>query len=188
MATAASMNSTQQMYVAYYGRPADIGGLIFWVNRFDETNDLTETLSAFGNSTEFLDNYGHLDNEALIHSLYQQMFNRNADSEGLAFYLDRLETGAASLATIAKQVIDGISHDSTDALIFDGKTQMAHCLTERLEQGEIIENAEEILDATGLNFDFSQCIMATIDFNSSPEEIILTGISTTDNSTMSFDL
>lgn len=188
MATMASIHSVHQMYVAYYGRLADIGGLIFWANRFDETNDLTETFSAFGNSTEFLDKYGHLDNEALIHSLYQQMFNRNADSEGLAFYLDKLETGAASLATIAKQVIDGISHDSTDAVIFDNKITMAHCLSDGLESGHFIENPEEILDATGLNIDFSQCNMATTQHNSSSEEIILTGISTTDNSTMSFDL
>lgn len=185
MATQAVIDSVMRLYVAYYGRPADIEGLIFWLNRFDETNDFTETLSAFGNSTEFLDKYGHLDNEALIHSLYQQMFNRNADSEGLAFYLDKLETGAASLATIAKQVIDGISHDSTDALIFDNKFTMALCLTEQLEMGHIIENAEEILDATGLNIDLYPCYT---DSNFSPEEIILTGISTTDNSTMSFDL
>lgn len=188
MATMASLETAQQLYVAYYGRPADVEGLIFWATRFDETDDLTETLSAFGSSPEFLDNYGHLENEALIHSLYQQMFNRNADSEGLAFYLDRLETGVASLASIAKQIIDGTGYESTDANILLNKTIQATCLTDQISQGEVIENPDEILDAVGIEIPECGLLVWPQASTFSVEEIILTGISITDNSTMSFDL
>ena len=35
----------QQLYVSYYGRPADPGGLDFWIEYFTNTDDGTTTLT-----------------------------------------------------------------------------------------------------------------------------------------------
>ncbi|MDR9499708.1 MAG: DUF4214 domain-containing protein, partial [Hydrogenovibrio sp.] len=107
MATAESISLAQQMYVAYYGRPADPAGLDFWATKFDESDDLTQALSAFGASAEYTDNFGSMTNADLITNLYQQMFNRAPETDGLDFYTARLDSGEATLASIAKQIADG---------------------------------------------------------------------------------
>lgn len=181
MTTQASLDSIQQIYVAYLGRPGDQAGFLFWAQRLDET-DLTEILFEFGNSREFLDSYGDMENEALIHSLYQQMFNRDADPEGLAFYLNRLKTGEASLTSIPKQIIDGAERASTDAQIFDNKIMQANCLTDQWYElgADITQEYSKILDAVGLEVPL--CLRAhPVPSAFLLEEIVLTGISVTDN-------
>ena len=153
MATQASLDLAQQMYIAYYGRPADPAGQEFWAEQFDASDDLTQALSAFGTSQEFTDNFGTLDNEALINNLFTQLFNRVADAEGLAFYTDRLDSGEATLASIAKQIADGAQND--DATILANKTTVANTYTAAVtEQGSTYE-ADDIADA--------QAILAAVD-------------------------
>ena len=153
MATQASLDLAQQMYIAYYGRPADPAGQEFWAEQFDASDDLTQALAAFGTSQEFTDNFGTLDNEALVNNLFTQLFNRTADAEGLAFYTDRLESGEATLASIAKQIADGAQND--DATILANKTTVANTYTTAVtDQGATYE-ADDIADA--------QAILAAVD-------------------------
>lgn len=125
-----SLDSVQEFYIAYISAPADPGGLIFWATKLDETDDLSAQIREFGTSSFYVNQYGQLENDVLINRLYQQLFNREADPDGLAFYTDRLETGEATLASIAKQIIDGAAQGSIDATILDNKVSVAHCVTE----------------------------------------------------------
>ena len=88
MATQESTELAQLLYVAYYGRPADPGGLAFWSERFDSTESgaFAQAINDFGNSDEFASRFGALSNEALVNNLFQQLFGRAPDSEGLAFF------------------------------------------------------------------------------------------------------
>ena len=131
MASQASLILAQEMYVAYYGRPADPEGLAFWCIQFDLTDNLDNALDAFGNSPEFQAGFAGLTDTQLINNLYVQMFNHNADPEGLAFYLARLESGEATLATIAKQIADGAQ--ALDRVILDNKIEVANFFTEDVE-------------------------------------------------------
>jgi len=126
-----SVNLAQQMYVAYYGRAGDPEGVNFWAAQFDESNNLDAVLSNFGNSQEYSDNFASLNHEELVTGLFQQMYNRSPDAEGLAFYVARLESGAATLASIAKQIADG-SQDN-DGLSLDNKIAVANSFTSRVE-------------------------------------------------------
>jgi len=48
MATSASLNIIQSLYVAYYGRPADPQGLEFWATLLDKSEgDLNGIINAF---------------------------------------------------------------------------------------------------------------------------------------------
>ena len=93
-----SVDLAQQMYVAYYGRPGDPGGWSWWADKFDESSNLTDALEAFGNSQEYYDSFGELTNEQLITNLYQQLFNRDPDPGGLAFYAGWLTEGESDLS------------------------------------------------------------------------------------------
>ena len=142
MASQASLILAQEMYVAYYGRPADPEGLAFWCAQFDQTNNLDAALNEFGNSPEFQNSFGGLTDEELIDNLYIQMFNHVADPEGKAFYLGRLESGEATLASIAKQIADGAQ--ATDRVILDNKIEVANFFTAEVESEGAEYNASHI--------------------------------------------
>jgi len=147
-ATQDSINIAQQMYVAYYGRPGDPGGVNFWAEKFDASSDLNSVLSNFGNSQEYNDNFGSLSNEELVNGLFQQMFNRDSDSGGLAFYVGRLESGVATLASIAKQIADG-SVDS-DLVALNNKIEVANSFTDRVELESLSYGSGDIASAQQL--------------------------------------
>ena len=148
MASQASIDLAQQMYVAYYGRPADPGGLAYWADVFDATSDLTEALAAFGNASEFTDNFGSLSNSDLVTNLYQQMYGHAPDPGGLEFYLGRIDSGAATLASIAKQIADGSLSDDLETL--NNRIEVANTFTTQVETTGATYATENIADAQAL--------------------------------------
>ena len=147
-ATQDSINLVQQMYVAYYGRPGDPGGINFWAEKFDSSSNLDAVLDSFGNSQEYSDNFGTLDNEALVNGLFQQMYNRDADSGGLSFYVGRLESGVATLASIAKQIADGSQELDLDSL--NNKISVANSFTDQLEADNLSYSNADIANAQAI--------------------------------------
>jgi len=147
-ATQDSINLVQQMYVAYYGRPGDPGGINFWAEKFDSSTNLDAVLDSFGNSQEYSDNFGSLDNETLVNGLFQQMYNRDADPGGLSFYVGRLESGEATLASIAKQIADGSQDSDLDSL--NNKISVANSFTEQLEADDLSYSNADIANAQAI--------------------------------------
>ena len=81
-------------YLAYYGRPADAGGLAYWVASLaGQGGNMDATFAAFGRSQEFQQRFGHLAGEQLIANLYQQMYWRDPEPGGAAFYAEKLASG-----------------------------------------------------------------------------------------------
>lgn len=116
----------QEMYVAYYGRPGDPGGVNYWAGALEANGgDLTAIIDAFGFSDEYFDRFGDLDDEALVNNIYQQLFGRDADETGLAFYVGRLQSGAMTLATIALNIADGVNEGTDDFDIVSNKLEHA---------------------------------------------------------------
>ena len=132
----------QQMYVAYYGRAGDPGGLNYWASQFDKSSNLDAVLLAFGDSKEYNDRFSTVTKEALVNGLFIQMFNRNADLEGLAFYLGRLENGEATLASIAKQIADGSA--SNDKLTLANKIEGANAFTQFVDSNTLPYTSADI--------------------------------------------
>ena len=121
-----------QAYVAYYGRPADPGGLYYWAGRLAESGgNLDALIDAFGTSPEFVDRYGSLDNTALVTNLYQQIFGRAPDQAGLEYYASELTAGNKSLGAIALDIANGAQNE--DKLTLDNRTLVAGYYVSRLE-------------------------------------------------------
>ncbi len=133
MATLASMNSIQTLYVAYYGRAADKNGLEYWAQRLDDSEgDISQIVNAFGVSDEFSSRFNNLSDEVLINNIYQQAFNRDADTVGLEFYVNALSSGAATLATIAINILDGAQ--GVDLVTLENKQEVASLLTDTVAE------------------------------------------------------
>ncbi len=117
----------QLFYLAYYGRPADPGGLDYWVNKYPDNKDFV--VQAFVESQEFEDNYNTLSNSDLIAGLYQQLFGRIPDTTGMQFYVGLLDSGEAKFVDIVIRILDGILPASTDILAIDNRLAVANAIT-----------------------------------------------------------
>ena len=134
---AGSANSNewvQKAYVAYYGRPADPGGLAYWASRMDaEGGSLSSIIAAFGNSAEYNQRYGGLSFSDLIDILYQQTLGRAPDPGGKQYYLDRLNAGLTNPQTIMLDLLGGAT--GLDALTVANRLDVANHYTGKVAAG-----------------------------------------------------
>jgi len=123
-----AQNNVLGAYVAYYGRPADHGGLTYWANRMtNEGGSLSSIIQAFGESAEFTSRYGGRTPQELVTGIYQQLFGRAPDPAGLAYYTGELSAGRRSLQSIALDVMFGAQ--GADATIVSQRMAAARHFT-----------------------------------------------------------
>jgi hypothetical protein len=103
----------QQLYIAYYGRPADISGLSFWAAQLQANNgNLSSIVDAFANSAESTALYGANQAPAdLVTAIYQNILHRTPDAGGLAFYTQALADGTISAGNLALAVLYGVQNE-----------------------------------------------------------------------------
>ena len=72
-----------------------------------------------GETSEYDLVVGELENDELVDLIYNNLFGRDAtEDDGRDFWVNQLDEGESTLATIVGDVIDGIEEDSTDEAIF----------------------------------------------------------------------
>jgi len=147
-------DKVQVMYIAYYGRPGDPDGIHWWKSELDLLNGkISSMIDAFGTSNEYNSRFGSLTANELVNNIYLQLFGRNADAAGLAFYVNRLESGEMTLASIALNIADGVQEGNADALILSNKLVVANAFTDAVSSQSLdyssghITSAKALLDA-----------------------------------------
>lgn len=107
----------EKMYIAYYQRPADIDGLIYWSKQLESANgDMTKIIDAFADSDESKHLYGGLSIKDQINAIYKAAFNRDADIEGLNWYETQIKEKKASLESLALDIINGARNEDLQTL------------------------------------------------------------------------
>lgn len=80
MATAQALSTAQQIYIAFYQRPADPAGLRFWADQIDLAGgNLSKVIDAFANSAEATALYGPINASTIgnvVGAIYQAAFGR----------------------------------------------------------------------------------------------------------------
>lgn len=84
-----------RLYTAYFGRLPDQPGLAHWVARRRAGVGLDVVSSAFARTAEFRARYGTLDDVAFVTQLYRNVFGREPDAPGRAYWVQRLRTGTS---------------------------------------------------------------------------------------------
>jgi len=131
MAASAYQQQVENIYLAYYGRPADPAGLTYWESQLSGANgNLNTIMTAFATSAEATTLYGSLNTTQQISAIYEALFNHAPDSAGLAYYLKGISTGAFTLASVALNVFNGAS--GTDATVLGLKQTYAAAFTAAL--------------------------------------------------------
>lgn len=122
-AVAADYNPVvQRVYVAYFGRPADPAGQAFFANNYNNagapldirgvsdayfTNAAVRGLvDAFGTSQESMDLYPGA-NAEFVNAIYRNLFNREAEPDGLAFWVRAIDIGAMTRGSAAIAIMAG---------------------------------------------------------------------------------
>ena len=97
--------AVQQMYVAYFGRPADTAGLDYWTNVVEANAGATAAVSAaFAASPEYIVTYFGQSNTQIVNNIYQNLFGRDADAAGSAYWANLLTNGTIKVDTIVAEV------------------------------------------------------------------------------------
>lgn len=108
MAANSYFKDVQKLYLGYYGRAADAEGLAYWANRIDTNGgNLAGIINEFASSAEANKLYGGLSNSARIDKVYNQIFQRSPDSEGMKFYTEQLNNGTYTPGSLVFAIIQG---------------------------------------------------------------------------------
>jgi hypothetical protein len=106
MATATEL---QQLYIAYFGRAADPTGLDYWTAQGTTTKAFAATMYA---QAEFKSVNGSLTTEAQVNQIYQNLFDRDADADGLIYWTKQIKSGVLELASIANDLIYSVNNST----------------------------------------------------------------------------
>lgn len=148
MATTAA--DIQELYIAYFGRPADPSGLAYWIQVANQQG-LQKTANFFGTTPEFQARIGSLSTEQAINTFYVNLFGRQADPEGLLFWTNKVQTGVFSLEDAGFFIANNTS--PADATVLNNKVESAQLWTKNLDTtDEILAFNTQGGQAAGITF------------------------------------
>lgn len=119
---AVTANQVQNLYLAYFGRPAEQAGLTYWTAQANATVD--QISAAFAQQPEYTTAYNGLTRTQTIDKLYQNLFGRSAASNELAYWNNSSDVTVDKLALALTNGATG-----TDRLTLDNKLQFASTVT-----------------------------------------------------------
>ena len=94
--------SLARLYKAVFDRMPDTDGFQYWSERLDTGLNFDDVVENFLVSPEFTNTYSELDNSQFLDTLYNNVLNRDADSEGHQYWSGQLESNTLSRAQIVQ--------------------------------------------------------------------------------------
>ena len=125
----------QQLYVAYFNRPADHAGMQFWNAVVDAAEGDTGAVSAaFAASDEYKREYADKSTAEVVSTVYRNIFGRAPDSAGLDFWARGLQAGLFSVDHAVTTIKDGAQ--GADRIVFDNKVNASAVFTRSLDTAQ----------------------------------------------------
>ena len=161
----ATATQLQQLYVAYFGRAADPTGLDYWVGQGTTTKSFAASMYA---QEEFKSENSSLSIELQVNQIYQNLFGRDGDTEGLTYWSNQIRTGVLELASIANDLIYAVNNGSsaTDLTALTNKTNAAVSYTADIRESSsaFLGYQPESSDpwVTGTNFETAKTFFKTV--------------------------
>ena len=91
-----------RFYETAFDRLPDAEGLSFWIGARHGGLTSSQMAEAFTGSAEFAARYGALSDEGFVERLYLNALDRSGDAEGLAHWIECLDSGDLSRAEVAR--------------------------------------------------------------------------------------
>ena len=132
MATLDQIKDIQELYVAYFSRPADPAGLDYWADQLDNNPNVYQDIAAaFSVSAEYRATYADMDNRAIVSEVYEHLFGRVAESAGVDYWAAALDNRTITIDNVVTQIADGAQ--GADSLAFTSKVDVAAAFTNRVD-------------------------------------------------------
>ncbi|GGC07146.1 DUF4214 domain-containing protein [Pseudoduganella buxea] len=129
MASAQTINAVQQLYIAFFNRPAEPTGLKFWTDAVEAGGSLAGVSAAFARDTEYQAQFANLGPDQIIAKIYDNLFNRLPDPSGLDFWSGKLQSGELTISnivdTIANSAVNNPTVSPTDTAAITNKVKAA---------------------------------------------------------------
>jgi hypothetical protein len=115
------LQKIQELYVAFFNRVPDADGLEYWIEQYKAGQSIEHISEQFyqagieySETTGFSADMSNLD---FINVVYRNVLGREegADDDGLAFWNNALETGAATNASLVAEILDAAHNYLGDA-------------------------------------------------------------------------
>lgn len=142
-----------KLYVAFFDRAPDASGFQYWLN---SNLTLNAIASSFAEQPEAQALYGNLEPTAYVTAIYRNVFNRDPDAEGLAYWV--AELAHFTPAELAVAMLNGAQGD--DALLLNNKAEIGLYY---VAHGDGSPNAWQVLDRCGLSSESVQLCKDWID-------------------------
>ncbi|WP_413683491.1 ABC transporter ATP-binding protein [Prochlorococcus sp. MIT 1011] len=132
----------QELYIAYFGRPADPPGIQYWLLQAGKGVKLREIACHLYSQEEYKKSIIHSKSLDLqINQFYLNLFSRKVDFAGLSYWLRSIKSGSHDISDLACDLIESISISSQsenkqqiiDKSTLDNKVQSAELFSQELE-------------------------------------------------------
>ena len=125
--------AVQELYVAYFGRPADVAGLDYWTNVVAAQGGSTTAVSAsFATQPEYIVQYFGKTNAQVVDQIYANMFGRaSSTTDGRSYWVNLLNEGKVGISTIVAEVANGSQGADADSV--ENKVAAATAFTAALD-------------------------------------------------------
>lgn len=150
MSALITRENVTQIYVATFNRAPDAAGLEYWTYQSNLTSLEEIAMSFFDQSeTQLLYHQGMTTSEKITLA-YHNLFNREPDTLGLAYWVEQIETGVVHQSTMLLALINGAQ--SYDARIIENKMTVGiyfadKGLNDTTEAAFVLEDISEISES-----------------------------------------
>ena len=102
-----------QLYVGYFNRAPDCPGLTYWINTYTGGRKFAYIVYDFAASQEAVSLYPYLGNTSaysprnFITAIYNNLFDRDPEADGLQYWLNQLQSGALLAPEMVYAIIEG---------------------------------------------------------------------------------
>lgn len=157
LASSSYTNAVQQLYIAYFGRPADTDGLRNFEKQLaalGAPNDVTGLAQSYNDNVaikSLIDSFGLSEESAALYSggntefvtgIYNNLLNRAPDPSGMAFWVNALDSGVltkanASLSIMAGALANTSEQGQADAALINRKVAIGSNFTTALANAPV---------------------------------------------------
>jgi len=130
-------SEVQKLYIAYFNRPADPGGLTYWEGQLAGGATMASVANSFSSSSEYQAIYtaAGKDSFTLVAQLYQNMFGRVPAAAEVLWWSNQITTsGLVTITSIASQLASGTTAGSADNIAITSKIAAATAYTSSVDE------------------------------------------------------